>query len=66
MPIVRVEMWPGADNELKRNLARGITDIIVSNVKCPVQAVTIIFNEVPKDNWVIGGQFCSDMPINKK
>jgi 4-oxalocrotonate tautomerase len=60
MPIVKVEMWAGADKELKSNLAKGITDVIVNNVKCPVQAVTIIFNEVPKENWVIGGKFCSD------
>lgn len=60
MPIVKVEMWAGADKELKNNLAKGITDLIVNNVKCPVQAVTIIFNEIPKENWVIGGKFCSD------
>lgn len=60
MPIVKVDMWAGADKELKNNLAKGITDVIVNNVKCPVQAVTIIFNEVPKENWVIGGKFCSD------
>jgi len=60
MPIVKVEMWAGADKELKNNLAKGITDVIVNNVKCPVQAVTIIFNEIPKENWVIGGKFCSD------
>jgi len=60
MPIVKVEMWAGADKELKNNLAKGITDVIVNNVKCPIQAVTIIFNEIPKENWVIGGKFCSD------
>jgi len=61
MPMVRVAMWSGISSELKKNLANGITDVIVNNVKCPVQAVTIIFDEIPKDNWVIGGQFCSDL-----
>jgi len=61
MPMVRVAMWSGINAELKKNLAKGITDVIVNNVKCPVQAVTIIFDEIPKENWVIGGQFCSDV-----
>jgi len=60
MPMIRVAMWSGIDAGLKKNLAKGITDVIVDNVNCPVQAVTIIFDEIPKDNWVIGGQFCSD------
>ena len=61
MPIVRVEIWSGENNSLKRKLAKDITGVIVDNVKCPPQAVTIIFEEVPKDNWVIGGEFCSDL-----
>ncbi len=61
MPMVRVAMWSGISAELKKNLAKGITDVIVDNVKCPVQAVTIIFDEIPKENWAIGGQFCSDL-----
>ena len=66
MPLVKIDLWPGANDELKRSLAKGITDVIVANVKCSVQAVTIIFNEVPKNNWVIGGQFCSDPSKEKK
>jgi 4-oxalocrotonate tautomerase len=61
MPIVHVEIWSGENNLLKRKLAKEITGVIVDNVKCPPQAVTIIFDEVPKDNWVIGGEFCSDL-----
>ena len=61
MPMIRVAMWSGISAELKINLAKGITDVIVKNVKCPVQAVTIIFDEIPKDNWAIGGEFYSDI-----
>jgi 4-oxalocrotonate tautomerase len=60
MPLVRVGMWAGVANDVKRGIAKGITDVIVDNVKCPVESVTIIFDEVPKENWVIGGRFCSD------
>ena len=61
MPIVRVDIWAGENDSLKRKIAAGITGVIVENVKCPPQAVTILFNEISKDNWVIGGEFCSDL-----
>ena len=61
MPIVRVEMWSGKTQELKKNLAKAITDAVIENVGCETQAVTVIFDEIPKENWVIGGQFCSDL-----
>ncbi len=60
MPILRVEMWAGAGKEVKAKMAKGLTDVMVDSLNCPVQAVTIIFNDVPKDHWVIGGRFCSD------
>ncbi len=60
MPILRVEMWAGAGKEAKAKIAKGLTDVMVDSLNCPVQAVTIIFNDVPKDHWVIGGRFCSD------
>jgi 4-oxalocrotonate tautomerase len=61
MPIVRIEIWAGRNQEAKKNLAKAITDVMVENVGCPTQAVTILFDEIPKENWVIGGQFCSDL-----
>ena len=61
MPIVRVDIWAGENDSLKRKIAAGITGVIVENVKCPPQAVTILFNEISKDKWVIGGEFCSDL-----
>lgn len=61
MPIVRIDIWSGKNQEIKKNLAKEITDVMVKNVGCPTEAVTIIFEEIPKQNWVIGGQFCSDI-----
>lgn len=61
MPIVGIEIWAGRNQEVKKNLAKAITDVMVDNVGCPTQAVTILFDEISKENWVIGGQFCSDL-----
>lgn len=61
MPIVRIELWSGKDQETKKSLARAITDVMVETIGCPKQSVTILFEEIPKENWVIGGEFCSDL-----
>jgi 4-oxalocrotonate tautomerase len=66
MPIVRVQMWSGRSEECKVNLAKAITDVVVEQLGCPLQAVTVVVEESPKENWVIGGQPCSGSPAGKK
>ena len=60
MPVVKVEIWEGRSPEFKRNLVKEITRVIVDNLKCPEQAVTVIINDTPKHNWGIGGELASD------
>ncbi len=60
MPIVRVEVWENQSREFKKNLAKDITATITRHIPCPEKAVTVIFSEVPKDNWAIGGELASD------
>ncbi len=60
MPLLRVELWPGRSPAAKRKLAGELTDVIVDNIGCPRQAVTIIFTEVPREHWVIGGIPCDE------
>ena len=56
MPTVHIEIWSGKPEELKRNLARAVTDVMVEHVGCEPRAVMVIFDEVPKQNWFTGGQ----------
>ena len=60
MPIVRVEMWPGRTYEQKAELARLITKAVVSVTHAPPEATTIIFEDIPKENWAIGGVLASE------
>lgn len=61
MPIVRVELWPGRPQESKEKLAKAITEVMVENIGCPAQAVTVLFDEIPKENWAIGGELCCNL-----
>jgi 4-oxalocrotonate tautomerase len=59
MPVIRVMMWP-RPVEQKRELAKAITDAIVRIAKAPPDATTIIFEDVPKENWAQSGTLSSD------
>ena len=60
MPIVRVEMWPGRTHAQKAELARLITEALVTVARIPPEATTVIFEDVPKKNWAVGGVLASD------
>ena len=61
MPIVRVEMWPGRTHTQKEELAKLITEAIVKVTHAPPEATTIVFDDVAKENWAIGGVLASNI-----
>jgi 4-oxalocrotonate tautomerase len=60
MPIVRIEMWPGRTHAQKAELARRITEAVVTVAGTTPEATIIIFADVPKENWAVGGVLASD------
>lgn len=60
MPIVRVEMWPGRTSAQKAELARLITDAIVTVARTTPEATTVIFEDVSKENWAVGGVLAAE------
>jgi len=60
MPIIRVEMWPGRTHAQKAELACLITEAMVTVADTTPQATIIIFEDVPKENWAVGGVLASD------
>lgn len=60
MPIVRVEMYPGRTHEQKAELAKAITEAVVTIAKTTPEATTVVFQDVPKENWAEAGVLASD------
>lgn len=60
MPIVRIDMWPGRTHQQKADLAKAITDALVNIAKTTPEATTIVFQDVPKENWAEAGVLTSD------
>ena len=61
MPFVRVSMWEGRPKEQKVDPAKRITEAVTAAVGAPAEATTVIFEDVAKEDWVIGGTPASDM-----
>ena len=60
MPIVRVEMWPGRTHSQKAELAKAITEAMVTIGHTTPEATFVIFGDVPKENWAQSGVLASD------
>lgn len=55
MPVVRVMFYEGRSTEKKRKIAEVITEALVTVGGSKRDAVNVIFEDVAKENWVIGG-----------
>jgi 4-oxalocrotonate tautomerase len=55
MPVVRVEMYEGRSLDQKREIVRGVTDVVARVTGNPPEAVHVIIEDVKPENWGIGG-----------
>jgi 4-oxalocrotonate tautomerase len=60
MPIVEVKMYPGRSHEQKAELAKAITKAMVDIAKTPPEAVMVLFEDLPKENWANAGVLATD------
>jgi 4-oxalocrotonate tautomerase len=60
MPILRVSLWSGRTKEQKAELSKALTDTMVEVAQVPIEAVTVILEEWPKENWATGGELHSE------
>ncbi|MBF9235365.1 tautomerase family protein [Microvirga alba] len=60
MPVLRVSMIEGRDNEQKAKAAAALTVALEAHLGCRPEDVTIIFEEEPRENWAIAGKLLSE------
>ncbi len=65
MPIVKVGMWTGRTHAQKAELARVITEAMVTIAHTTPEATVIIFEDIAKENWATGGVLASDAKAKK-
>lgn len=55
MPIVRVELLAGRSQQQKNEIADVFTRELARIAKCGVHDVQVVFNDVDRQNWAVGG-----------
>ncbi len=66
MPVVTVQMWPGRTTEQKRALVKAITDAMVEHANARPDALHVVLQEVPLENWGRAGVLGVDRVDLKK
>ena len=56
MPVVRITMWTGRTAEQKKKLIESVTKAVCESIGCRQEAVYIILDDMPKENWGSGGK----------
>lgn len=59
MPWIRIDLSPGRSEEQKARTAKAVTQAMVDHCGCRPETVSIVFNEVPNENWANGGVLLS-------
>jgi len=60
MPMIRVELLDGRTVEQKREFAAAVTQEAVRVLRCPAEAVDVVFVDVRHHDWATGGRLASD------
>jgi 4-oxalocrotonate tautomerase len=60
MPIVTVQMYDGRTIDQKRDLVKGITEVVARVTGNVPDAVHVIIQEVKRENWANGGVLAPD------
>ena len=60
MPYVNVRLAGEVTEEQKTALCKKITDVITEVTGKPAQYTYVVLEEVPRENWSIGGVRLSD------
>ena len=60
MPIIKVDIFTGRTREQKRALARELTGAFVRVTGGQPESVTIVFQDVAKEDWAVAGALMVD------
>ncbi len=55
MPVVTVQLWEGRTLDQKRSLVKAITDAMVEHAGARRDALHVILQEIPPENWGLRG-----------
>jgi 4-oxalocrotonate tautomerase len=54
MPYINIQIAKGHSEERKSRIARRIADIVMEETGLPDDAVWIVFQDIPTEQWFVG------------
>jgi 4-oxalocrotonate tautomerase len=60
MPVVTIAMFDGRTMDQKRELVKGVTEVVSRVTGNTLDGVHVIIDEVKRENWAIGGVLTPD------
>jgi 4-oxalocrotonate tautomerase len=60
MPIVTVAMYEGRTLDQKRELVKGLTDVVVRITGVSAEGAHVVIDEKKREHWSIGGKLWPD------
>ena len=51
MPHIVVKLWPGRNEEIKRNLAKKLADLVAEELKIYIGDVSVAIEEIDRSDW---------------
>lgn len=60
MPLIHIELIEGRTQEQLKNLVADVTDAVTKNTGAPAEHVHVVFSEMRKDRYSVGGVLKSD------
>ncbi len=56
MPVIQANIIEGRSDEMKERLIQELTEGCARALDAPIESVRVLINEVPKQNFGIGGE----------
>ena len=63
MPFVNVKLTPKSPEQIE-TMAAEITKVIERTCHLPPGAIWVTFEEIPEDQWAVGGKLVRDLKSN--
>ncbi len=60
MPIVKISLFSGRSKEVKKKIAKEVTEVLVKHLQIPPEAVIVIFEDIEKHNFAQAGALAEE------
>lgn len=60
MPIVHVTTWSPQSDDTARELMEALTDTVHRVTSAPLDRITVLISEIPRNRWAEGGAIGDD------